>query len=92
MKNSMTTPLSSLYEEFIYLFDEPDKVILSESKATYNKEDELKKIIDDAVKGLENDKLRMLNIRGGFRFYTHLKYTNLGGAFNSYSKPQKSNP
>ena len=29
MKNSMTIPLSSLYEEFMNLFDEPDKTISS---------------------------------------------------------------
>ena len=34
------------------LFDEPTKYISSESKAANNKEDELKKIVDDAAKDL----------------------------------------
>ncbi|KAL7591015.1 hypothetical protein Lser_V15G34603 [Lactuca serriola] len=43
-------PISNLYEEFMLLFDEPEKAITSEAKAADNKVDELKKIIVDAVK------------------------------------------
>ena len=50
----MTIPLSNLYDEFLNLFDKPEKAITSESKATDIKEDELKKIIDDDAKNLEN--------------------------------------
>ena len=49
----MTIPMSSLYEEFMNLFDKPDKAITSESKAVDNKEDKLKKIIDDATEDME---------------------------------------
>ena len=37
------------------LFDEPEKAISSESKASEYKEDELKKIIDDATKDMEHE-------------------------------------
>lgn len=37
VKNMTAIPLSSLYEEFMNLFDEPDKAIFSESKAADNK-------------------------------------------------------
>ena len=53
--NPMTTPLSNLHEELMNLFDEPEKAISSESKAADNKKDDLKKIIDDAVKDLPNE-------------------------------------
>ena len=51
--NFATIPLSNIYEEFLNLFEEPEKAISSESKAADNKEDELKKIIEDATKDME---------------------------------------
>ena len=57
MINLMTIPLSNLYEEIMNLFDEPEKVISSESKVADKKEDEIKKIIDDVPKDLGNEPL-----------------------------------
>ena len=47
-------PISTLHDEFMLLFEEPEKAISSEYKATENKEDELEKIIDDVMKDMEN--------------------------------------
>ena len=47
--NATTIPLSTLYDEFLNLFDEPEKAISSESKEADNKFGELKKIIYDAA-------------------------------------------
>ena len=53
--NATTIPLSTLYNKFLNLFDEPEKAISSDSKAANNKIDELKKIIDDAAKKIEQE-------------------------------------
>jgi len=47
--NTLTTPLLNLYEEFLNLFDEPETALSYESGAKDNLEDELRKIIDEAV-------------------------------------------
>ena len=45
-----SVPISNLCEQYMQLFDEPEKAIHSESKDVDNKVDNLKKIIDDATK------------------------------------------
>ena len=52
----MTIPLMNLSEEFLNLFDEPEKAISLQSKAKDNKEDELKKIVDETAKNIETSR------------------------------------
>ena len=52
--NPTTIPIYSLYDEFMLLFDETEKVVTYEAKAAGNKVDELKKIIDEATKDMDN--------------------------------------
>ena len=50
-----TIPLSTLYDEFMLLFDEPENAISSESKAADNKVNELKKIIKDDANDMHKE-------------------------------------
>nr|KAJ0203047.1 hypothetical protein LSAT_V11C500252350 [Lactuca sativa] len=50
----VSVPISNLFEEYIRLFDEPEKAIHSEATATDNKLDNLKKIIEEATKEMES--------------------------------------
>ena len=54
-------PISNLFEEYMRLFDEPEKVIHSEAKAADNKIDHLKKIIEDAAKDMAKDPSKQAN-------------------------------
>ncbi|XP_052623813.1 flocculation protein FLO11-like [Lactuca sativa] len=47
--------ISKLFEEYIQLFDEPEKAKHSEAKAVDKKIDNLKKIIDEAAKEMESE-------------------------------------
>ena len=51
----VSVPLSNLFEEYMLLFDEPEKAIHSEVKADDNKIDHLKKIINEAANGMESE-------------------------------------
>ena len=44
-----------MFEEYILHFDEPEKYILSEAKATDNKVENLKKIVNEAAKAMESE-------------------------------------
>ncbi|XP_023745445.1 uncharacterized protein LOC111893610 [Lactuca sativa] len=54
----VSAPLSNLFDEYIRLFDEPEKAIHSEEKAADNKIDNLKTIIVEATKEMENDRFK----------------------------------
>ncbi|XP_042757515.1 uncharacterized protein LOC122197456 [Lactuca sativa] len=51
----VSVPISNLFEEYIRLFDEPEKAAHSEAKVADNKIDYLQKIIDDAAKEMTSD-------------------------------------
>ena len=51
----VTAPISNLFEEYILLFDEPEKANLSKVKAADNKVDNLKKIINEDAKAMESE-------------------------------------
>nr|KAJ0227036.1 hypothetical protein LSAT_V11C100049630 [Lactuca sativa] len=51
----VSVPISNLFEEYIRLFDEPEKAINSEATAADNKVDNLKKVIDEATKTMESE-------------------------------------
>ena len=46
----VTASIANLFEQFVELFDEPEKATLSEAKAADNKVDHLKQIVEDAAK------------------------------------------
>ena len=48
-------PISYLFEEYMLLFDEPEKAVHSEAKATNINIDHLKNIIDEAPKDMESE-------------------------------------
>lgn len=45
----VTMPISNLFEQYMLLFDEPEKAIDSESKSAYDKVNSIKQIIDDVA-------------------------------------------
>ena len=51
----VTTSISNIFEQYLLLFDEPQKAIDSESTAKDNKVDNLKQVIDDAAKMMTGD-------------------------------------
>ncbi|KAL7600488.1 uncharacterized protein LOC128134121 [Lactuca sativa] len=55
LKKTVLVPISNLFEEYIRLFDEPEKAIHSEATAADNKLDNLKKVVDEATKEMENE-------------------------------------
>ena len=64
--SQVTVPISNLFEQYMFLFDEPEKAIDSESKAEDNKVDSLKQIIDDAAQKMDADQpkgLTQANLR-----------------------------
>ncbi|KAL7607683.1 hypothetical protein Lser_V15G10022 [Lactuca serriola] len=72
-KSSQVTALiSNLFEQYMLLFDEPEKAIDSDSKAEDNKVDSLKQIIDDAHK-------RWLLINQRARLYQKIKVLHFRG-------------
>ena len=50
----VSVPISNLFEEYMRLFDEPEKATNSEANAADNKIDNLKKVIDEAAKEMES--------------------------------------
>ena len=46
----VTASIANLFDQFVELFDEPEKATLSEAKAADNKIDHLKQIVEDAAK------------------------------------------
>lgn len=53
VSGQLLVPIYNLFEEYMLLFDEPEKAINSEARAADNKIDSLKKIIDEAAKAME---------------------------------------
>ena len=53
--SQVTMPISNLFEQYMLLFDEPEKAIDSESKAEDNRVDSLKQIIDDVAQKMAAD-------------------------------------
>lgn len=51
----VSVPIANLFEEYMRLFDEPEKAAHSEAKAANKKIDNLKKIIDEAAKEMESE-------------------------------------